>query len=146
VRAAAVLDAIAAAPPPRPLDASLLDAVRDLAASSRYGNAFLPVIERRLSRRVSLAELIALGRAGVVAINRPTRDYALRPLDPPRAGAAPPLDHLVRERFDWLTPSGDDLLRALVEEQAQQGEVRLGDRGGRLTIEVLIASRPGATF
>lgn len=155
VPAEAVLAAIATAP------CDVLDAVRAVAETSPYGNAFLPAVERRLQRRVPLGELVAMARAGVIAVNRPTRDFAIRPLDPPRPpivataaaverhleaaidatrrGPAPPLYHLVRERFDWLDADGNDVLLAVVEDLARRGVVRLEQRRGKLTIEAAVS-------
>jgi predicted nuclease of restriction endonuclease-like RecB superfamily len=125
----------------------VLDAIRATAADSRYGNAFLPVVERRIGRNVEIAELIALCRAGLVALNRPTKDLAIRPLAmvrPPLsvepssvertiAGAIeatvrsglPPLYHMVREHYDWLQPDGTDALRPVVDELVRLGKLPL---------------------
>ncbi len=136
----------------------LLVAIREIASRSRYGNAFLPLIARQLGRRVLLSDLIALCRSGHVALNRPTSDYAVRPLDPRRVpaaatgpsvhahiaeaivavrtGALAPLYHLVREHFDWAGHDGGDLLLPAVNELARQGVLVLGERNGRMTIDV----------
>ncbi len=118
----------------------------------------MPLIARQLGRRVLLSDLIALCRSGHVALNRPTSDYAVRPLDPRRVpaaatgpsvhahiaeaivavrtGALAPLYHLVREHFDWAGHDGGDLLLPAVNELARQGVLVLGERNGRMTIDV----------
>jgi hypothetical protein len=131
---------------------AVLDSIRAAAAKSRYGNAFLPVVERRIGRNVPVAELIALCREGLVALNRPTKDLAIRPLATVRpplsieassvertiAGAIeatvrsgfPPLYHLVRERYDWLQPDGTDALRPVVEELIRRGKLQQLQKAG----------------
>ena len=136
---------------------SLLEAIRAVASRSSFGNAFVPLIERRLARPVALDELIGLCRAGHVALNRPTRDLAVRPLDPPRPplsstpdivraaiagaieatrrGSRPPLYHLVREHFDWLGHDGEDHLRSTIDQLAREDVIVLLPEGRRLRIE-----------
>lgn len=145
-------------PAPRGEAELLVDAIRDVASRSPYGNAFLPLVQRKLGRRIDLAELISLCRSGHVALNRPTADVAVRPLAPPRfpisvtraaveasiAAAIeatrrderPPLYHLVRERFDWLAPDGRDQLRPIVEAMARERVIALDESRGRTTIDV----------
>jgi len=142
----------------------VLAAIRALAAANRYGNAFHRTIERALGRRVPTTELIGLARAGFVALDRPTADLVARPLDPPRSaievardevcarlgeviaalgGASAPY-HRVREWFDWLTPTGRDQLRPVIDALARDGLIVLGRRGGRLTLD--LPSRPRGIY
>ncbi len=152
---AAVLAAIAEQP-----TNELLEAIREIAATGPYGNVFVPVVERRLCRVVALDELMSLCRAGSIAINRPTRDLAVRPLDPPRpplpvepgvverhlldlvrrarGGPRRAVYHLVREHFDWLGPDGEDRLRPLVDELAARGVIRLDLGPGAVRIGVIL--------
>jgi len=158
----AVLDAIREGRPVAPAyDAALLAAIKEVAAASRYGNAFVRLIERTFGRRVSVADLLALCRAGHIALDRPTADLAARPLDPPRPpipvgdaaarlpavvanirrSGRPPLYRLVREHFEWLAPDGRDQFRPVIDALARAGVVTLGESRGRITIE---AVRPAA--
>jgi uncharacterized protein len=165
----AVLEAIRDAPvvivqPASAGTDALLEAICDVSSRSPYRNAFLPLVQRKLGRRIAMSELIALCRAGRVALGRPTADLAIRPLVPPRApiavtraavekgllaaiqatrrdAGAPPY-HLVREWFDWLTDDGADRLRPIVEAMAREGLVILRSDRGRTTIDLV--TRPPA--
>lgn len=148
-------------PPPGPAEAlpemtpaleALLQAIRVVAAGSRYGNATISLVARRLARpNIVIGELRELLRLGHLTLDEREGQYGkfwtISPLDPQRPpfpvepatvakrieevviaarrGRRAPLYRAVRNRFVWLEATGADVLMPILRDLAAEGALVL---------------------